>query len=159
MRPLHFPCQVALAVLLTAAAIPGYRNLSFAIERRALENKRPAVRARGFDVIYNLSVHAELLYPSQTNAFEIDAQASAQPAHFLPLQRFLLWLPLTLVLCQCLLLPVARSVLCALPGCGLGQDSNSLSSNTQEECLATDVQPLILVASNTGRRPEACRRS
>ena len=53
------------------------------------------MRARAFDVIYNLSVHAELLYPSQTNAIEIDTQASAHPTH-----SALAWPPLTFVLCQ-----------------------------------------------------------
>ena len=65
---------------MAATAIQWWWKLSSAVAHRALENKRPAVRARAFDVIYNLSVHAELLYPSQTNAFEIDTQAGARPA-------------------------------------------------------------------------------
>ena len=41
---------------------------------RGLESNLPVVRARVFDVIYNLTVHAELLYPSQTTTIDIEAK-------------------------------------------------------------------------------------
>ena len=41
---------------------------------RGLDSKLSVVRARVFDVIYNLTVHAELLYPSQTTTIDIEAK-------------------------------------------------------------------------------------
>ena len=42
------------------------------------------VRARSFDVVFNLAVHAELLYPSRTTTIDIEAEVTA----LLPLSNF-----------------------------------------------------------------------
>ena len=49
-----------------------------ALLRRGLDSKLSVVRGRVFDVIYNLTVHAELLYPSQTTTIDIEAKVSMQ---------------------------------------------------------------------------------
>jgi len=46
---------------------------------RGLENERPSVRARSFDVVFNLAVHAELLYPSRTTTIDIEAEVNPPP--------------------------------------------------------------------------------
>ena len=48
--------------------------------RRALDSAKAAVRARAFDLVYNLSLHAELLYPLQSAPYDIHSQVN-KPAN------------------------------------------------------------------------------
>lgn len=41
---------------------------------RGVESALPSLRARAFDVLYNLSVHAELLHPHTANSLEAELQ-------------------------------------------------------------------------------------
>lgn len=70
---LHFkasPTRMAIAKGLPYEA----RYATDWVWHRGLESDSPAVRARVFDVIYNLAVHAELLYPTQADTFVLQMQ-------------------------------------------------------------------------------------
>lgn len=44
--------------------------------RRALANDSPAVRARAFDIVYNMAIHGELLLPNETGLLADEMQVS-----------------------------------------------------------------------------------
>lgn len=67
---------------------------------RGLESQLSVVRARVFDVIYNLTVHAELLYPSQTTTIDIEAKVLSSHPGYKVLTTPEFWQFLTLLVVQ-----------------------------------------------------------